>query len=467
MSEQQERANTQAQEVLQASELTARLLRRLIVSPGIIDVRKLRQFAARMTVGIARTFSLLDDLIARYGIDSATIENTSLVMERPWMVNINAYLTNYNSYLSTTNHNAFPSTTNQFISSAAAAQPQSSKSLSSISLLSDTFPTEPLSSPPSQSSTDSTVSSVHVPSRDAKPALNETASLPLPAGEFRVSRSPARRVWERHSADAQDAVRNAALKPSEDSTGSASTVPAAARIEAGKIEDGKSESAKASTSANTTPATLPLAEAQIAQSQIHRKSLEESATVLRPVEQIREGKDTRQSAEAVRPTAPAAASIKLGRAEPTIEINTAESSHSARAREGVPRPTSKAGIPNHKSKTDIPTSASATRLPLVQKQNASPPIQKRPPDFIWRKGADVPTMKDFASAISNASPLQSLSRTTGRASSAQPQQQHSQTFTPEIARRKDETQAVSGISTERILRNISRKLLIERERRGY
>ena len=144
MSEQQERANTQAQEVLQSSELTARLLRRLIVSPGILDMRTLRQFASRMTVAITRTFSLLDDLLARYGIDDrSAIENPPLLMEQPWMVNINAYLTNYNSYLSKTYRNAFSSTTNQFISSHAAPQSESSKSFSSTSLLSDTFSNEP------------------------------------------------------------------------------------------------------------------------------------------------------------------------------------------------------------------------------------------------------------------------------------------------------------------------------------
>jgi hypothetical protein len=460
MSEQQERANAQAQEVLQSSELTARLLRRLIVSPGIIDMRTLRQFASRMTVSFTRTLSLLDDLLARYGIDApSVIENQPLLMEQPWMVNINAYLTNYNSY-------SF--TTNQFISSDAAPQSQSSKSLSSTSLLSDTLSTERFSSQPSQSSTDSTISSVRVPGHGVKSALDETASLTLPAGKFRVSRSPARRVWEKHSTDAQDAMRNPALKSTEDSTASPSTTPsstvlASARIEEEKIEEGKFESAKAGTSADTNPATLSLA-----QSQIQRKSLEENASVLQPVVKIHEVKDTQQPAEAVRPAALAVASIKLGLAEPAREIKTAESSHPAHGREDVPAQKSKAGIPTRKSKPDVPTSTSATALPLVQKQTVSPPIQKRPPDFIWRKGADIPTLKEFASAISKASPLQSLNQTTGGVSTVQPQpQKSSQTFTPEAARRTDETRAGSGISTERILRNISRKLLIERERRGY
>jgi len=370
------------------------------------------------------------------------------------MVNINAYLTNYNS---------FSSTTNQFISSDAAPRAEPDKSLSSTFLLSDTFSTEGFSSQPSQSSTDLAISSVHVPSHDAKSALDERAFLTLPAGKFRVSRDAARRIWEKpsaevQSAETQDVVRNRVLKPSVDSTASASTVPATARIEAGKIEEGEIESAKAIASLDLTPTKLPLARTRIAQSQIQRKSLTENANVSRTPTRIREVKETAQPAEAERPPAPAAVSVQFGLVEPPRETKTADSSPPAPGREDVPRQTSKT----------VPTTTSTTPLPLAQKQGASPPIQQRPPDFIWRNSADVPTLKEFASAISKANPLQSMNQITGGLSTVQPQpQQSSQTFTPEAERRTDEPPAGSGISTERILRNISRKLLIERERRGY
>lgn len=487
MSERQEQTNTQAQEVLQHSELTARLLRRLTVSPGIIDVRTLRQIAVRLAGGITRTLSLLDDLMARYGIDDhLMIENPPLVMEQPWMVNINAYLTNYNS---------FSSTTNQFIASAAAPQ-----SHSSTVLLSNTLSPELSSSPPSQSSTDSIISSGGAPgheansrvesrdtnrrvqSHEAKSVLDETASLPLLAGKFRVSRSPAQRVWKKLAADVQDVARIPVVKPSEDSTASASTAPAstaststvptAARIEAGKIGEGQIESAKAIASTGTPPTKLPLARMRIAQSQIQRKSLDENVNISQPPAKIREVRDTPRPAEAKRPHAPSAPSVELELVEPNRETKTADSSPPAPGRKGVPRQTSQAEVTTQTSQTAVPTRTSMPPLPLVQKLNASPSVQKRPPDFIWRKGADVPMLKDFTSAISNAGSLQSLNRTTGGASSVQPylsvqQQQNSQTFTPETAQRKDETQAGSGISTERVLRNIARKLLIERERRGY
>ena len=251
------------------------------------------------------------------------------------------------------------------------------------------------------------------------------------------------------------------LKPSEDSTASASTVTAAARIEAGKIGAGKIESAKATASADSTLTKLPLARTRIAQSQIQRKLLAENANVSQPPAKIRDVRETPQPAEA-------AASIKLGLVEGAREIKTAGSSHPAHASEGVPGQTPEIGIPNRKSKPDVPTSTSATALPLVQKQTPSPPIQRRPPDFVWRKGADIPTLKEFASAISKANPRQALNQITDGVSSVQPQPQQSiQTFTSEAERRTHEPPAGSGISTERILHNISRKLLIERERRGY
>jgi hypothetical protein len=480
MSEPQERTNAQAQEVLQHSELTARLLRRLTVSPGVIDAQTLRQFAARLAGGITRTLSLLDDLMARYGIDApSTIESPPLLMEQPWMVNINAYLTNYNS---------FSSTTNQFISSAAVPQAHSSTSHSSTFLLSNPLSTEQTSSQSSQPSTDSINSSVRAPGQaansrpesldtirrvqrhEAKSVLDETTSLPLPAGKFRVSRSPARRGREKPSAEAQDVARNHVLKSSEDSTASTPTAAASTIPAAGKIEEGQIESAKtiASTdaSADTAPTELLLARTRIAQSQIQRRSLDENAKVSQPpAAKIREVRGMRQPAEARQTPAPAAAPIAPGLVEPSRETKTADSSPPAPERVGVPRQTSEAGATTQVSKPAVQTRTSTTPLPLIQKLNASLPMQKRPPDFIWRKGADSSTMKDFASTVLNADSLQALNRAAGEASSVQ--QQHSQTFTPEVARRKDETQAGSAVSTERILRNISRKLLIERERRGY
>ena len=106
-------AMTENADVLQSSELAARLLRRLTTSPGVIDTQRLFKTYARLTEVITHAHPLLHDLLARYFInDDSTVQNLPLVNDQPWMLNLNTYLTNNSSVssTSTTNNSFFTST---------------------------------------------------------------------------------------------------------------------------------------------------------------------------------------------------------------------------------------------------------------------------------------------------------------------------------------------------------------------
>lgn len=392
------------EDVLQSSELTARLLRRLTVSPGIIDVRMLRQLPARLVGWIARRNPLLDELSARYSVDegSAT-ENQPLVMEQPWMVNINAYLTNENSFSSTT----------------------------------QSFSSAPFPSNESPSARASLISIMQVPNPDAKTMRLDT-SLSSPAGKFRVSRSPARRAWE--------------AAPAEAST---YAVSEAAQIEDEKVRQAKAVGekiapAKAIASNDTTPIELPLARTQVNESPVRRELPDEGVNVSRSAPEDYAVMEKRQPARNEPPAMTAAA------AAAAIEHGLAD--HARVKKEAVNS--------SHLVQTGVSATTSPTALPLVQKQAASSQLRTQLPNFVWRKSTDEQTMRDLLSAIASGSPLQTARRSIETPTALQ-SPQSSQNVTPEPAKRKDEQRADSAPTTERILRSISRKLLIERERRGY
>ena len=456
---------TTAQDVLQSSELTARLLRRLTVSMGVIDVAKLRQTPARMAAWMIRPTQLLDDLRTRYGIDDdSMIESPPLVMEQPWMVNINSYLTNYNS---------FSSTTNQFISSSATT-PQSLQS------------TTPFSSQAAQSSAPLIVhSSGHAPSLAANPtrlsadsSSSDSSSSP---GKFRVSRNPSRRAWKANPADAQDVAQTPALKEASASTSAALPMmqPGVGNVrpadEATASQDKNDETAiasgdrTASASDRRIQPNLPLARTQIAQSQTQSERRDdEDLRVLPSVSKISEVERKRAGVEDERPTLRARVSSRTGAANPAEAMEKVSgSSQPSPARTDVPAPTIKAAVVTPMSEANVPPPASLTGFPLVQKQPASPAReQNRQPEFIWRKSADIPTVRELTSLISQGGTQAALNRITGSAATVQ--SPHSgQTVKPEGASKRDELRAGSELTTERILRNINRKLLIERERRGY
>ena len=461
-----------AQDVLQSSELTARLLRRLTVSLGIIDVVTLRQARSRLATWIIRSSALLDDLRTRYGIaDDSVIKSPPLVMEQPWMVNINSYLTNYN---------AFSSTTNQFISSSAVT-PQSLQSAA------------PPSSQASQSSAPLTIySSGHAPIAAASstrlPADSSSSDSSSSPEKFRIRRNPSRRAWKANPADAQDAAQPLVLKEASAST---SVALPATQSEAGKVRPADDATASndrtAIASDGRTQPNLPLARTPIAQSQTQSERRDdEGLRVSFPVAKLREVERKRADVEDERPILHARVSSKPGAANPTEELKKVSGSAqpaprradvlplatkadvvTPAAKAANSTPAVKAAVVTPISKASTPPPTSLTALPLIQKQPASPSReQNRQPDFIWRKSADIPTMRELTSLISRGNTQSAVNRTTGGASSVQ-SPQSGQTVTPDGESRRDELRAGSELTTERILRNINRKLLIERERRGY
>lgn len=440
-----------AQDVLQSSELTARLLRRLIVSMGIIDVVKLRQAPARLAAWMIRSTQLLDDLRTRYGLidDDSVRESPPLVMEQPWMVNINSYLTNYNS---------FSSTTNQFISSSAAT-PQSLQSAA------------PSLSQAAQSSAPLTI---HSSGRAPIAATNSTqlsadsssSDSSSSTGKFRISRNPSRRAWKANPADAQGAAQTPV---STDAPASTSAAIPTTQPEAGNVRPFD----EAATADDRAQPNLPLHRTQIAKSQTQsERQGDEGWRVSPSVAKLSEVE--RKSAGVVedeRPILHARVSTRVssrpGAANSTEEMkNVGDASQPSPARTDVPTPTAKAAVVSPISKASVAPSTSLAALPPVQKQTASPPPQSRPPDFIWRRSADIPAMRELTSLISQGGTQSALNRIAGGPSNAQ-STQSGQTAGPDGASRREEPRAGSELTTERILRSINRNLLIERERRGY
>jgi hypothetical protein len=505
---------TAARDVLQSSELTARLLRRATVSPGLLDTTMLRQVLARLAGWDARPASLFDELRSRYRIDDDSIDvDEPLLMEQSWMANINAYLTNSTS---------FSSTINQFISGVAASQSNAASGANSssrfeVSRESHSILRESHSSsrelhsssvtsqmrhaglPPlstSSSNAPSSSSSGRASNPDARRTTPGDAAMLSPAAKFRISRSPARRAWDAAPADASDAAPRMVLKSSEASTSTASEEARAYGEEARptkatseKIEQPgatKSEHSSAISSSVKTPGDLPLARTQTNQSEVQRKLLNEGESFSQQVSKTDAIKEKRQPSQVEQPAMTVAASPERGSANPARDIKKTGSASNESIRfggdgAGMDRPP-QSNATSHpapaQAHTLHPVSAPAKTLtafshetlPLIQKQIDSKqidssPAQKQSPDFVWRRGADASMMTNATASVTGGNPVQSANQAADKTSTIQ--SPHSQTIRSEAATRKDELRAGSGITTERILRNISRKLLIERERRGY
>ncbi|HEX8920088.1 MAG TPA: hypothetical protein VF766_01340, partial [Pyrinomonadaceae bacterium] len=576
-----------AQDVLQSSALTARLLRRLTVAQGIIDVVKLRQAHARLAAWGIRATSLLDDLRTRYGLDDddSRMESPPLVMEQPWMVNINSYLTNYNS---------FSATTNQFISSAATSQALQPTTFSSQG----TQSSAPLTIYSSTQAPKLAADSTRLPTErflaDSSSSSSSSDSPSSSSGKFRISRNPSRRAWKANPADAQGVSQAFVFKEASASTPSTpaasdaltATPPEARKVnpadEATAADDKTaitSDERKAIISDERTQPNLPqlpLARTQIAQPQAQSERREDEAlSVSSPVAKLSEvarkrasvedeqpilharsarrpgvadaTEETKKSGSSTQPappeagvpplttkadiTAEADASTPAARAAVSTEalktpvpsptsnvpppISQADASppiaqttlpllharvlskpgaenpmeerekvggsvQPSPARNGAETPTAKAlvttsseasvtptaraaaaetPIVTPSSQADVPPPMNLTALPLVQKQTASSQTQARPPDFIWRKSADIPAMKELTTLISQGGTQAALNRITGGASDVR-SQERGQMVAPEDVSRRDDFRAGSELTTERVLRSINRKLLI-------
>ena len=439
-----------ARDVMQSSALTARLLRRLTASPGIIDVQMLRQIPARPMGLLASLVSMFDDLMARYGIDDGSKGNQPLIMGQPWMQKVHAYLTTYSS---------FSSTTNEFISIAAAAQ----QSTAEIERMKDERMITDVESPfihPSSLSTPGTGPSKYAPNPAASSTPLDEASTSSRVETFRVSRRPARRAWESdltaaapinygYQTDAREKLavsEKTSLKsrPADQTEGEKlGAVAAHEKIEPTKV---------------SVPSVAAPGDLLPAQAQVQRKLPDDRAEPgSAPANQTAEVKKTGGPLQPV-PAKTNALTQTLLTAVP--RNRSAEDGHTAaKQSKGLDK---KAGMrPKDVSREIVDHSFLGSNLESLDLvPAASSQLQKRATDFVWRRSGDIPTVRELASIISGA-------RQKAVADPLVQSPRSSQTITPKSMRRKGEPGAGSRLTTERIVRNISRKLLIERERRGY
>jgi hypothetical protein len=382
---------TSAEDVLQSSELAARLLRRLVVSPGVIDTQRLFKTYARLTEVLTHTHPLLHDLLARYYVDDdSTLQNLPLVMDQPWMLNLNSYLTNNSSVSSTS------TTNNSFFTSTAINQ----------SIL--------------QSTTSSTTNT----------NVFGATSQPAPPEKFRISRRPS----DRRQSIPVD-VQGEVLNPVPQRQAELLT-QSPARVEERpptlpNREDRVSEAARPvpprmPTLANPTLVQLPV-QPPPAPPVIQRELLESETKTTRLV--LKENERTK------------------------IERHLAKSEA---------RPDTLQTPP---AVTEI-RAATPPTLPLVQEQIPSPQIQTRPQQLVWRKSADTQTLRELVSDVSSSSSLAAVRQAVDSLPVAQ-MPSSAPMMSPESSFRETETRASEEITTEGMLRHISRMLLIERERRGY
>jgi hypothetical protein len=401
MSEHTER--TSAEEVLQASELAARLLRRLI-APGVIDTQRLYKTYARLTEMITHAHPLLHDLLARYSIAAnSTLQNLPFVNDQPWMLNVNSYVANNSSFSSTTNttNNSFFAGTNQFISSV------------------------------------NTTSSTHT-------ELLGTTHQPEPLEKFRVRRGringpqiEQRTVFIRDhgqsvAADADDAVLNPVPKSAEILTSSMVHVEGKGR-ELANAEDTKGEQdkqihtsgsvlSKIDDTAPATPPTLTLVNKQTNLTLLSEKTVSSTSENQTPM------------------ALPQKPSSMLGHGQYRNAVASGDSSVIDAQRQ--PGPT---------------TTFEARAYPietLVEKQQ-----------LVFRKNADSLTLRELVSDLSSSSPLATVRKALDSLPVAQPSS--APLMKSELPSRTDEPPAGEEITTEGMLRRISKMLLIERERRGY
>jgi hypothetical protein len=418
---------TPAEDILGGSELAARLLRQLI-APGVIDTQRLYKTYARLTELITHAHPLLHDLLARYGVDhDSTLQNLPLVNDQPWMLNVNSYVANNSSFSSTTNttNNSFFAGTNQFVSPV------------------------------------NTTSSTHT-------ELPGTTHQPETLEKFRVRRGRAGRVVGRRQSvpvDAADDVLNPVPKLAQSSTSpmvhlEAQQVPLANR------DDAKSEQEKPASSSVQTLTNLTLVVPVIQRKRLETE-IKTSRLVLKDTERSKNERysGTADSKEAQQTHQTVSAKIDTsGVTLPTLPLVNKQ-----------PEPTQlREIVVNRASENQHPirmtnlsgSASSPPTIPLVQEHIPSSQFQTRPPQLVFRKNADSLTLRDLVSDLSSSSPLATVRKALDSLPLAQ-QSSSAPVMKPELPSRTDEPPAGEEITTEGMLRRISKMLLIERERRGY
>ena len=385
---------------MQSSELAARLLRRLVASPGVIDTQRVFKTYARLTEFITHTHPLLQDLLARFSIDDdSAAQNLPFVTDQSWMLNLNTYLTNNNSYSSSqVTNNSFLATsnTNQFIS------------------------------------TGSTSSSTHA-------ELHDATSQSSPPETFRVKRNSA---GQRQSAsvDVRETLVRATptvqreLTQTEIKTSRLVLKDAASAQQPGSmLGQGQYPNAVASgESRNSNPSVIDA-----------QRQPDATALRYRPLPTV-----TREA-----------------ESKDTLRIKNERHTATERSIE-VRQVTNATRTLSEETDTAAPA-ATPPALPLVQEQLSSSQFQTRSQELVWRTSADTLTLRDLVSDLSSSGPLASVRQALDSLPMSQVPQT-AQTIKPESPNRADEPPPTGEeITTDGMLRRISRTLLIERERRGY
>jgi len=370
------------------SELAVRLLRRLIASPGVIDTQRLFKTYARLTQMVTHAHPLLHDLLARYRVDDdSTLQDLPLVMDQPWMLNLNTYLTNNSSVSSTTNNSTFTSTA------------------INESIL--------------QSTTSSTTNT----------NVFGATSQPVAPEKFRISRRAPERP-QSVSVGVQDDV----LNPLPQRRAEVLTQSPA------HVEE--------------QPLTLANRETRISEARLVGRPVPSPApTVI--------------NQEFVQP--PLAPSV-IQREVLETEINTTRLVLKDSERIRVERHSAKDEVRQETKPSQTPPAVSEVgsppSLPLVQEQIPVTHFQTRPQQLVWRKSADSQTLRDFVADVSSSSSVAGVRQTID--SLPRPTTSPSTPImSPESSFREVEPRTSEEITTEGMLRRISKMLLIERERRGY
>ena len=382
---------TSAEDALQSSELAARLLRRLTASPGVIDTQRLYKTYARLTKMITHAHPLLHDLLARYFIASdSTLQDLPLVMDQPWMLNLNTYLTNNSAVSSTTN--------NSFFTSIAVNQ----------SIL--------------QSTTSSTTNT----------NVFGATSQPAPPEKFRISRRPSDRR-ESVPVDVHEDVLN-------------------------PVPQRRAEPVTQSlTHSEEKPLTLANRETRISEARLIGRPVPPSVPTLTNPALVQPPLALPVIQRELRDSEIKTTRLVLNDNE-RIKIDR----HSTKSEERHETKTSQTKV----AVTEVRADAIPTTLPLAQAQIPASQFESRPQQLIFRKSADTQTLRELVADVSSSSSLAAVRQAIDALPVAQTPPS-APMMSPESSFREAQSRGGEEITTEGMLRRISKMLLIERERRGY
>jgi hypothetical protein len=436
--------------------LRERLLRRLIEPAGVIDVRYAQQKYERFAEWLGKRLALLHQLQNRYA-DNSTDDSQPLLLQRPIEEAINFYSATVQS---TAEQSVIPAVRGQSFARPEIAEPFSP-------------------SPVTQLSSEEIATTAHT---TARPLTH--SSLPLPEGEFRVSRRRA----PFNPGPVQETSALAGLPPADRPARSKQAIAEPSVSEPDDVRGAKKNHEQSgggdSGSANR----------QAVANEIVQNALDDSSrgTSL-PLAKLPAAPNLSERRGRVTPTGDQPnASDAVKPPEPNASADSSSANRQAIAGEVAPRATTNAA-----SKASLPLAKPQAGALPKEYQVASPLIERREErateresvvapeiteglftqtksEIVWRKG---PGVSPEANSISSGqagnltgetpqvdSPSNALhSQSTVRRS---PPGQGVQSQGGEIGIEQIGPQVIRAIS-EKVMRVISRDLAIELERRGF